>query len=323
MSVQGPSNYLDFAGLASLGGRADSGDPEVLREVARQFEALFANMMLKSMRAASLGDGIFDSEDSESYRDMFDRQISVELARGKGLGISEMLVRQLSGTLKRQDPDLTSEAGHGTNRGKPAPDVAPASPPAADKDQVRTDDFVGAVWPHARRAARELGVDPRAIVAQAALETGWGQHTIMTNDGREANNLFGIKANDRWQGARVSHATTEFVGQAPRKWRADFRSYDSLEEGFNDYVRFLKDNPRYRDALAAGTDGSRFAEGLQEAGYATDPQYASKIRQIMDGQRLVGAIAALKNERSAPITEASGGEGRGSTSIHATTPVEA
>ena len=88
-------------------------------------------------------------------------------------------------------------------------------------------------------------------------------------------------------------------------------------------MRFLKDNPRYRDALAAGTDGSRFAEGLQEAGYATDPQYASKIRQIMDGQRLVGAIAALKNERSAPITEASGGEGRGSTSIHATTPVEA
>ncbi|MFT4246801.1 MAG: flagellar assembly peptidoglycan hydrolase FlgJ [Pseudomonas sp.] len=151
--------------------------------------------------------------------------------------------------------------------------------------------FVAKIWPHAQRAARELGVDPRALVAQAALETGWGRRGIRDRDGNSANNLFGIKATG-WKGERVSTSTHEYVAGQRRTERADFRAYASPADSFADYVRLLKNSPRYQGALNAGDDVRRFASELQRAGYATDPAYARKIHAIANGPTLDRALAS-------------------------------
>jgi flagellar protein FlgJ len=304
MSVQGPSNYNDFAGLAALRARSGQGDPEVLREVARQFESLFTSMMLKSMRDASMGDPLFGSDSERAYRDMFDQQMAVEMSRGKGLGIADMLVRQLSGTVRAAAPPVREPLPLGPSdridsvQRTADPEFSPASP----------EEFVRGIWPHARDAARELGVDPRSIVAQAALETGWGKHMIRGDDGRNGNNLFGIKADPAWSGRRVSVSTLEYEDGVARRQRDWFRAYESVAEGFRDYVDFLKGSARYQTALAAGDDPGAFAEGLQRAGYATDPAYADKIRRILNGPVLESALAPLKNSPPPPIsTHGTGG----------------
>ena len=145
--------------------------------------------------------------------------------------------------------------------------------------------FVAEIWEHAKQAGKELGVDPRALVAQAALETGWGRRVIKTGDGGSAHNLFGIKAAG-WKGERARTATHEYSNGVKHNETADFRAYASPAESFADYVRLLKNNPRYQQALAAGKDIQGFARGLQKAGYATDPGYASKIASIANGPTL-------------------------------------
>ena len=149
----------------------------------------------------------------------------------------------------------------------------------------------------ASEAANNLGVDPRVLVAQAALETGWGERMARTPDGRPSHNLFGIKAHG-WGGAVTTVPTLEFRDGALQREVAQFRAYGSPAEAFDDYLRFLTDNPRYRQALAAG-DATGFARGLQAAGYATDPDYADKILGVMasplladlDGDTAAGARA--------------------------------
>lgn len=163
--------------------------------------------------------------------------------------------------------------------------------------------FVARIWPHAQRAASELGVDPRALVAQAALETGWGKRLPNHADGSSANNLFGIKASG-WKGRAVTAGTHEYVAGVRRNENASFRAYDSIGESFNDYVRLLKNNNRYAGALAAGTDVAGFARGLQRGGYATDPQYANKIAAIADGSTVTRALAAIERSR-VPLNPAS------------------
>ncbi|MGB5544667.1 MAG: flagellar assembly peptidoglycan hydrolase FlgJ [Gammaproteobacteria bacterium] len=316
MSVQGPSNYNDFAGLAALKAQSGKSDPEVLREVARQFESLFTSMMLKSMRDASMEDPLFGSDSQRAYRDMFDQQMAVEMSRGKGLGIADMLVRQLSGSLQ-------IESGTGSQA---IPLSRAERPEALPRDTApfepeNPEAFVRGIWPHARSAARELGVDPRSIVAQAALETGWGQHMIRDREGRAGNNLFGIKAGASWTGRRASVDTLEFEHGVARRQRDSFRVYESLADGFRDYVDFLKGSPRYAQALAAGQDTAGFAEGLQQSGYATDPAYADKIRRILGGDLLESALAPLKDSALQPIQrDATGGS---STERVAATRVEA
>ena len=152
--------------------------------------------------------------------------------------------------------------------------------------------FVAGIWAHAQTAAKELGVDARALVAQAALETGWGKRQITHGDGRTSHNLFGIKATG-WSGDRATVGTHEYVNGARRNETASFRSYSSPAESFADYVRLLKSNPRYQKALEAGTDVRGFARGLQQAGYATDPSYANKIASIAGGPTIERAVAAI------------------------------
>src|SRR3569832_1733952 len=163
------------------------------------------------------------------------------------------------------------------------------------------EEFVAAMWPAAQASARELGVDPRVLIAQAALETGWGRAVMQHGDGRSSHNLFGIKADNNWSGASVNVATLEYRDGLAAKERANFRSYDSYEQSFADYVDFIKSQPRYREALAHGGDARRYLSELQSAGYATDPRYADKIGSILQGEVLSGRSSDLTGSGGGPI----------------------
>jgi peptidoglycan hydrolase FlgJ len=272
-------NANDFRQFAELRRSARADDPEALREVARQFESIFTKMMLDGMRAASFGDPMFGSDEGEMYQSMMDDQLAIEMSQGKGLGLADMLIRQLS---------------HGG-------DAATARPSSVDEGTKQ--EFIEKMLPQAEAAGRELGVDPRAIIAQAALETGWGKSLPADTSG-SSHNLFGIKAGANWKGASVGSATTEFENGIAGTEVARFRAYGSAEASVNDYVSLLRDNPRYSAALNTGGDVHAFAAALQRGGYATDPDYANKLvtvaGQIQLGQRQPVA-ASLKAGHTGPI----------------------
>ncbi len=292
------ATITDFNQFTELRTAANRNDPAALREVASQFEALFLQTMLKSMREASLGDPIFgNSDQQEMYQGMMDQQLALEMASGKGVGLAEMLVRQLGGEdsarPSRPDGGFPLSAAARSNRvasGKPAP--AWSDPKS----------FAREIWPHAERAGRRLNVAPEAIVAQAALETGWGAHVMPDRSGDSSFNLFGIKAGAGWQGDQVSRQTLEFEGGVPRRQKADFRAYGDVAATFDDYTDFLTDNPRYSDVRDHGEDVAGFANALQASGYATDPRYADKITSIMNSPTMRAVIGELKNPSPQPIT---------------------
>jgi peptidoglycan hydrolase FlgJ len=296
---------------------APRADRSRLEHAAQQLEAQFAQMLVKSMRSASFGDPLMG--DNSTYRDMYDQQLSRELAKGRGLGLAPMIVQQLerstgaAGSAGVATPEggfpidpaatgmslsLTPSRGGVSLPGVAAPALPRMETPPVECDPNAKLDcstpeaFVRSVWPHAQRTAQELGVSPKALVAQAALETGWGRRLANREGGATSHNLFGIKAGSRWGGERVSANTHEYVGGTRVSERATFRAYDSVGASFDDYARLLG-NPRYAQARAAGTDTRQFAQALQSAGYATDPAYAAKINAIAEGATLNRALASL------------------------------
>jgi peptidoglycan hydrolase FlgJ len=312
--------YTDFQGLAKLRAEARTDSPKALREVARQFEALFLQQMLKSMREASMGEGLMDNDQTKHYQSMYDQQLGIELSKGRGLGLAETLMRQLGGQFPEgeRDTPVTMNGNHASQLGgldvRRAPTgherIAVQAMPTdggAGRELRATDpgvhagwqspqEFVQALRPHAERAAAELGTRPEVLIAQAALETGWGRAMPRHEDGSPSHNLFGIKADARWDGERVAVQTMEFRDGHMQRERASFRSYDSLAASFDDYVSFLRQNPRYQQALEAAGDGARYVRELQQAGYATDPGYADKINAILGGERLASALASASSE---------------------------
>jgi peptidoglycan hydrolase FlgJ len=272
--------YADFQGLTALKREAKTQSPEALRETARQFESLFTQMMLKSMRSATPQDSLFGSDQQDFYQDMFDTQMSAQLSKGKGLGLADMLVKQL------MQAGVAPEAAGSIAASGAVPTASRAAP--ASKQ-----DFIDAVRPAAERAAKQLGVDADTLVAHAALETGWGRSLPKAADGTTSNNLFGIKAGGRWEGAVARSATHEFEGGRRVAQAADFRSYASAEDCLQDYARVIGSNPRYAEALNTGSDTAAFAGALQRGGYATDPDYARK---------LVDVARQLKSAADRPIT---------------------
>jgi flagellar protein FlgJ len=293
--------YTDLSGLTRLRADARQNSPEALKAAAQQFEALFVQMMLKSMREAgnaSGGDALFGSDQQELYQDMYDKQISLELAKGRGIGLADMLVRQLEGSVARTElpREALERQTFDVRRQRVAASQLPAAAaeaPASTQEPTgfaSPDDFVRALWPHAQHAADKLGVDPRALIAQAALETGWGKAVIRMPDGGSSHNLFNIKADHRWDGPHVFKDTLEYRDGIAAKERAPFRAYDSYAASFDDYVNFLQSNARYRGALEQAADPVVFVRELQRAGYATDPAYARKIQDIM-GRDLLASVA--------------------------------
>ena len=185
--------------------------------------------------------------------------------------------------------------------------IAPAQKnepvPAAQADDVSWEspsDFVRDIWPEARRTARRLGVPPEALVAQAALETGWGARVIRADDGTNSFNLFGVKAGSDWDGGSVNKRTLEFENGMPRQVRDRFRSYSGVGQAFDDYARVLESRPRY--SAVTNSSGDEFPRRLQEAGYATDPEYATKIQRVMRSQTLRDALAVLPERTAMPTS---------------------
>ncbi len=304
--------YTDFQGLAGLRARARNDEQATLREAAGQFEALFIQMMLKSMRDASLGEGLLDSDAGKTYQGMFDRQIAIELSRHQGLGLAEMMVQQLGRTQQGAaadtvpappvSPSWPSVPLNFTPREKTTESAGAVQEKAVDWQPAGREAFVRDLWPHARKAARRLGTRPEVLIAQAALETGWGRSMIRGADGRNSFNLFGIKADGRWQGERVLTDTVEYRDGLMRRERAAFRAYPSLADSFADYADFLQSSPRYREALAQVADTHGYARALQQAGYATDPDYAGKIGRILDSAPMRAALSAIKAAPAGPLT---------------------
>jgi flagellar protein FlgJ len=295
------STWTDLSGFGALRQSAQSDAKSALPAVAKQFESIFTQMMLKSMREASPGDGLGDSDAGNAWRDMFDQQLAVNLSQqGNGLGIAQMLIRQLGGAPSTAGADSAKADDWQQRLNSVASAAKTAGAQVLKWLPQDAQDFVRQLAPYAQQAAEKLGVSVRAVLAQAALETQWGKHMPTHSNGDTSNNLFGMKAGGSWGGQKVSVPTLEFEDGVAVHRRAQFRSYDNPGESFNDYAQLLADNPRYAKALNHGEDVVGFARGLVSGGYATDPSYAQKIVAIANSPAMKEALAALKNVSAGP-----------------------
>jgi flagellar protein FlgJ len=247
--------------------------------------------MLKSMRDATTGDDT--SNEMGMYQDMFDKQVALTMSQHQDLGIGRLLKRQLSG---KPSPAAPKTAGATDGAESAAGGIASAGGTAAALAQTPAE-FVDKVLPSIRRAASALGVNPMGLLAQAALETGWGQRMPRNADGSASLNIFGVKAGEEWTGARATADTLEFSNGVATPRRSAFRAYGSIEESVNDFAGLLKDSARYRGAVAAGGDAQAYIQSIGKSGYATDPEYANKLNQILNSatfrEALVPRTAAL------------------------------
>ena len=341
LKTQAPA-YTDIAGLSKLKRAAGADDPKAIRTVAEQFEAMFTRMMLKIMRDAVGKDPMFGSDQQEMYQGMADDELSVQLAKGKGLGLADMLVRQLqklgvkgaahaagaeTGATGAADTGASAAVKGASDTGKglaigattsrayaigPAGAAAKAAaaysatqkattaPTASATSDATKSHFIQDLWPQAQDAGTLLGVDPRHLIAQAALETNWGQSLPQDASGRSSNNLFGMKASTDWTGGTVTNGTQEFANGVASNTTAQFKAYATPTQSFQDYVTLLRNNPRYCAALNTGGDVHAFATALQRGGYATDPEYANKIAAVAN------TVSNLKLSSTLPIPAKAG-----------------
>ncbi|MDO9104278.1 MAG: flagellar assembly peptidoglycan hydrolase FlgJ [Methylovulum sp.] len=310
LSTNNADVYTDFNGLAKLKNEARKESPAALKEAAKQFEAIFLNNILKSMRQAKLADGAMDNDQSKFYSDMYDQQLAVHLSGKPGVGLADLIVKQLSpskptgekqsvqdylgGAAGRlptsSDGTATIRAYNHSTRPLESMTEIPFESEQLQSGQSQpihsAEEFIRQLHPHALRAARELGVEPKALLAQAALETGWGRSLIKNSNGSNSFNLFNIKADKSWQGKQARVVTLEFEQGVAKKVHAGFRTYQSYQESFQDYVNFIKENPRYADALKQAGNTGQYMRELQQAGYATDPKYADKVMNIYQGDAM-------------------------------------
>ena len=292
MISQTPSIGSDGADVSALRRAGKSDSPEALRKAAQQFEGLFMNMVMKSMRDATPQDSPFDSQQSRMYTSMLDQKISDKFSE-RGMGLADALMRQLSNNAKGPTllPDQPSAAAAAATPVKqtglsatPPDSATPLEKSSARQFPARpahVQAFQDKLAAHANEASQSTGIPAKFMLGQAALETGWGKHEIRGADGTPSHNLFGIKATGHWTGKTVEVATTEYVNGVAQKKMEKFRAYDSYADSFRDYASLLKNNPRYQNVVASGQDATAFAQGLQRAGYATDPNYAAKLGRII------------------------------------------
>ncbi|MCH1920597.1 flagellar assembly peptidoglycan hydrolase FlgJ [Shewanella sp. A3A] len=328
------SQFMDLAGLDSLRSKAQKDQKAALKEVAQQFEGIFVQMLMKSMREANAvfeADSPFNSQYTKFYENMHDQQMSVDLSSKGMLGLADLMVQQLApeGTnmtpasvlrthetpnaaVKSEAPVTPTLASIKVEQPKPTEGVTvppqvtqfvmpekqtsffpetsqlesilsgKKSPVVAAKEDMQSPEgFVKTLYPYAKQAAEQLGTTPEILLAQSALETGWGQKMTKGSDGQPSNNLFNIKADGRWQGNKANVSTLEYEQGHAVKRRESFRVYDSLKQSFDDYVQLISNSDRYQPARAAAADPAAFIKGLADAGYATDPNYANKVLRVL------------------------------------------
>jgi peptidoglycan hydrolase FlgJ len=293
-----PSNRmaLDTRGLDDLKRSARDAPDKALKAAATQFEALFMNMILKSMRDAVPKDGLMASSAGDTYTGMLDQQLSQKLA-GKGTGLADMLVKQLSRNMKPAAANPGAKPAVAFESARPA--IAPAQPKVAEtpKTPVASSistkrEFISRVAEHAKAAELATGVPAKFMIGQAALESGWGKKEIKDSNGQSAFNVFGIKATGKWSGPTVDVTTTEYVNGVANKVVEKFRAYASYAEGFADYAKLIANSPRYATVMKTARQGIEiFAQGLQRAGYATDPAYAAKLTRVVNDAVKIDRLA--------------------------------
>lgn len=280
----------DAQSLNELKAKAGQDPQANLRPVARQVEGMFVQMMLKSMREALPKDGLFSSDQTRLYTSMYDQQIAQQMTAGKGLGLAEEMVKQMQ---TQKEPSAT--AGQVPMKFDPqtitryqndalTQMVRKALPKTSGGSDAplsgNSKDFLAKLALPAQVASEQSGIPHHLILAQAALESGWGQRQIMRENGEPSYNLFGVKASGNWKGPVTEITTTEYENGEAKKVKAKFRVYGSYLEALSDYVGLLTRNPRYAAVTNAST-AEQGAQALQNAGYATDPQYARKLTNMI------------------------------------------
>ena len=317
LAAAGAANSLSFQGLNRLSAlaKASPHDPALIRQVSSQFEALLVQQMLHSANATKLGPDLLGSTTGPLFESMMAQQLATTITQGRGIGFASFLAHELATRYGASGASAGSVAPAGgaaaatshavPARGAPTPSeaattgqpalaasaTAPSTTPTpqgggsatASPQQARS--FIASILPSARAAAKALGVSPLGILAQAALETGWGQHA-------PGNNLFGIKAGAGWQGASLHELTTEVEGGLKRVGQAAFRAYRSAAASVRDYTALLE-SPRYAAVRGHGGNLGAFAQALQSAGYASDPGYANKLLAVANGETMRGALQSL------------------------------
>lgn len=361
--------YTSMQGLGDLKRQARKDQGAALPQVAQQFESLFLQMMLKSMRAATIESGLFSNSQSEMYLDLFDKQIGLKMSAQGGLGLADLMMRQLQTptlnanskiqpppagfalnkqadadagtdekflalatrlksaamqlpfmqTAKQAEPvhgisikpktfnlqykDILPSANINTNSNANtgASKTAHESGLKSDNAQNETSEqansasgFLGKIWHKAKSAARQLGVNPVAILAQTVLETGWGKFIAKDRQGNSSHNLFGIKTSANWPGSSLNAQTQEFNHGKATTVRQNFKVYASADASFDDYVNLLKTSSRYQAVLASGNDIDRFAKALQKSGYATDPEYGRKLMAVVNSPKFQTLLKGLR-----------------------------
>lgn len=310
----GPSavkdTVLDQNSLNSVKAMGRKNDPQALKEIAKKFEGMFVQQMLKSMREANeaFSEGsLFSSNEEKFHQDMLDQQMVLNLTSGRGIGLATSMYQQMQkiyGKVSASDkpeagaeikplvptlkplaqsaistvpPTLISRAAINANLNKNAPAQTP-------------EEFIASLMPFAEKAAAELNVNTDVILAQAALETGWGKYLLRDKEGNSSFNVFNIKKNASWEGKSVAVNSLEYKEGIAKKERSEFRQYEGLMHSFSDYVDLLKNSPRFKHVLTAGNNSASCAEALQKAGYATDPDYAKKIKRLLNSDTIRSAV---------------------------------
>ena len=288
------NTYTDLNALSALKNSPNS--PATIKAVSEQVEAMFLQMMLKSMRDASdeMGGGETSNETS-MYQDMFDKQVALTLSKRQDLGIARLFERQLGGGKSPPGPatgplPLPPRTSNLTSVGDPGGRSGGSEDAASLYEHAAA--FVQEVLPTIQRAAAAIGVNPLGMLAQAALETGWGQRMPRNADGSSSLNLFGVKAGGDWSGGRAVADTVEVSGGVATQRRTAFRAYGSIEESVDDFASLLATSPRYREAVAGGGSAQAYVQSIARSGYATDPDYGDKLNQVLNSGTLRAALGA-------------------------------
>lgn len=296
--------YAQFAQLPHLINK-EGNSPEGLRKAAQHFESLFLDMWLKSAREANesiASDNFMNTQEMQMHQQMMDKEMAIHLSKNGGVGLADVIVRQLSGEAPTEVPgravSRVAVGGHErelssddlkarAHTGMAVPDATDAevreinslaqrAPGFSDKEA-----FVNTLKPIVEKALQKAPLPLAGVLGQAALETGWGSQIITGNDGALSHNLFGMKAkSDSEPSVAIGSMEFEFGRWVNRL--SNFRAYPDWEASVRDYVQSLSADPRYQRVMEAGDDLSKFASGLMQSGYATDPQYAMKLVDVAE-----------------------------------------
>lgn len=301
--------YTDIQGLEQLHAQYKKDPDSVKKQVSQQFESLFVQMVMKSMREAnkSFSSDLLGSDDMDFYQEMFDKQLSLSLSN-HGLGLAKMIEQNMDAQMGKSMMDMTPSPNNQpilsmnltprtlTETSEPSTTAELNAAPINTSTQTQTPttsrfdspkSFVQGIWAAAKKAASVIGTPASVLVAQAALETDWGKKALN-------HNLFNIKADPQWKKATTSVATLENKNGVLVKEKSNFRAYASIEDSIDDYADFLTSNQRYKHALTEARDPAMYMNALQSAGYATDPHYAEKVMKLHESSHFKSLLIGLK-----------------------------